>query len=123
MRDFIYTFIFNTLIGLVFTALALLFSDRIDLGRAALGHVRVRAVHRLHDLRADARASTPLVRRSPAQPAGTLDLLTVVPVVGVFVGYWIATTSSAFADSRAEMFTLRGVPSISAIARPDRAAC
>ena len=32
-RDFLYSFIFNTLIALVFLALAVMFSDRIDIGR------------------------------------------------------------------------------------------
>ena len=41
---------------------------------------------------------------------------TVFPAIGVFVGYWIATTLLGFRDTRAEMFTFRGMAAISSIA-------
>ena len=116
LRNFIYTFIFNTLLALVFTALAVLFSERIDLGRQlfvtfvfaqCIGYV----IYVLM-LLFQALVSTGF-RRSGA---GRWLCYMVIPVIGVFVGYWIATTILGFRDTRAEMFTVRGISAISAIA-------
>jgi len=116
VRDFIYSFIFNTLIALVFTALAVLFSDRIDLGRQlwvtfvfaqCIGYTIY-----VMFLVLDAFVA-PEVRRSP--PVRWI-CFTAIPVAGVFVGYWIATTVLDFQTTRAEMFTVRGVISILTVA-------
>jgi len=116
VRDFIYSFIFNTLIALVFTALASLFSDRIDLGRQlwvtfvfaqCIGYT-IYVMFLVLDV-----LVAPEVRRSA--PIRWL-CFTGIPVVGVFIGYWIATTVLDFQNTRAEMFTLRGVLSILTVA-------
>ena len=115
-RNFVYTFVFNALLGLVFTALAIMFSERIDLGRQlfvtfvfsqCIGY----AIY-LMMLVFQAVVSTEF-RRSAA---GRWLCYLVIPVIGVFVGYWIATTILGFRDTRAEMFTVRGISAISAIA-------
>ena len=116
VRNFIYTFIFNALIGLVFTALALLFSDRVDIGRQlfitfvfaqCIGYA-IYAMMLVFEAVVSAE-----FRRSGA---GRWICYTGLPVIGVFVGYWIATTVLDFRESRAEMFTLRGIVAISSIA-------
>jgi len=115
VRDFIYTFVFNTLIGLVFAALAVLFSDRVDLSRQVfvtfvfaqcIGYT-VWALMLVFG----ALVSTAFRRGHAAR----WIRYTIVPVIGVFIGYWIATTVLDFRASRAEMFTLRGILAISAI--------
>ncbi|MFO1313838.1 MAG: histidine kinase [Burkholderiales bacterium] len=116
VRDVIYTFIFNTLIGLVFTALALLFSDRIDLGRQlVVTFVFAQCIgYAIYALMV---AFTGIVPRAFGdRSAGRWVQYLVLPVVGVFIGYWIATTVLDFRESRAEMFTLRGMLAICAIA-------
>ena len=116
VRDFIYTFIFNTLIGLVFTALALLFSDRIDIGRQLfVTFVFSQCIgYTVYALMLAFQAAVPDAwRRSTT---GRWVCYMVVPVVGVFVGYWIGATVLDFRESRAEMFTLRGIAAIGAIA-------
>jgi len=116
LRDFVYSFIFNTLIALVFTALAVLFSDRIDLGRQlwvtfvfaqCIGYT-IYVIFLVVDA-----VVAPEVRR---RPAVRWMNFTVIPVIGVFIGYWIATTLMNFQQTRAEMFTLRGVASILTVA-------
>jgi sensor histidine kinase YesM len=116
VRNFIYTFIFNALMGLVFTALALLFAERIDLGRQlfvtfvfsqCIGY----AIYLMMMVFAGVVPTE--FRRSTT---GRWLCYMVIPVIGVFVGYWIATIVLGFRDTRAEMFTVRGMSAISAIA-------
>jgi sensor histidine kinase YesM len=114
-RDFVYTFVFNTLIGLVFAALGLLFSDRVDLGRQLfVTFVFAQCIgYTIWGLMLAAGALVSAAFRGST--AGRWLCYTVVPVIGVFVGYWIATTVLDFRASRAEMFTLRGIAAISAV--------
>jgi sensor histidine kinase YesM len=114
-RDFVYTFIFNTLIGLVFAVLGLLFSDRLDLGRQLLvTFVFAQCIgYTIWGLMLVAGAMVSAAFRGSS--AGRWLCYTVVPVIGVFIGYWIATTVLDFRASRAEMFTLRGMAAIAAI--------
>ena len=116
VRDVIYTFIFNALIGVVFTMLALLFSDRVDLGRQLfVTFVFAQCIgYAIYALMVAFTAVTPDAFCD--SPAGRWTRYLVLPVIGVFIGYWIATTVLDFRASRAEMFTLRGVLAISAIA-------
>jgi signal transduction histidine kinase len=115
-RDFVYTFIFNTLIGLVFTALALMFSDRVDLGRQLfVTFVFAQCIgYTIYLLMSGFFALVPAARggRTMARWIG----YTVVPVIGVFIGYWIAATVLDARQSRAEMFTPRGMAAIAAVA-------
>jgi len=115
-RDFLYSFIFNTLIALVFLALAVMFSDRIDIGRQffvtfvfaqCIGYT-IYVIFLVFDA-----FVAPEIRRTP-----TMRWLcfTLIPVIGVFIGYWIATTLLDFRETRAEMFTLRGIASILTVA-------
>jgi LytS/YehU family sensor histidine kinase len=60
----------------------------------------------------DAAVAPEIRRRTPMRWLN----FTLIPVVGVFVGYWIATTLLDFRATRAEMFTVRGVLSILAVA-------
>jgi sensor histidine kinase YesM len=116
VRDFVYTFIFNTLIGLVFTALALLFSDRIDLGRQLfVTFVFAQCIgYTIYVLMIafGAIVSTAF----GGSTIGRWMCYTVVPVIGVFIGYWIATNVLDLRSSRAEMFTPRGIGAIATIA-------
>ena len=116
VRNFIYTFIFNTLIGLLFTGLALLFSDRIDLGRQlfvtfVFGQCIGYAIYVMMLV-----FQAAVSNEFRCSSAGRWVCYMAIPVVGVFVGYWIATTLLGFRDTRAEMFTVRGMSAISAIA-------
>jgi sensor histidine kinase YesM len=116
VRDFVYTFIFNTLIGLIFTALALLFSDRVDLGRQLfVTFVFAQCIgYTIYVLMI---AFGALVSTAfEGSMIGRWLCYTVVPVIGVFIGYWIATTVLDYRQSRAEMFTPRGMAAIAAIA-------
>ncbi len=116
LRDVIYTFIFNTMIGLVFTALALLFSDRVDLGRQLfVTFVFAQCIgYAIYALMVAFTAVFP--RDFCDAAAGRWTRYLVLPVAGVFIGYWIAATILDFRESRAEMFTLRGMLAISSIA-------
>jgi signal transduction histidine kinase len=116
VREFVYTFIFNTLIGLVFAALGLLFSDSVEIGRQLLvTFVFAQCIG--YTVWAMMLAFGALVSAAfRVSTAGRWLCYTVVPVVGVFVGYWIATTVLDLRASRVEMFTLRGIAAISAIA-------
>lgn len=116
LRDFVYSFIFNTLIAVVFTALATLFSDSVDLGRQffvtfvfaqCIGYTIY-----LIFLVLDAVVAVETRRKAPVR----WSYFTVIPVVGCFVGYWVATVVLGFRDTRAEMFTPRGVISILTVA-------
>jgi len=116
LRDFIYSFIFNTLIALVFLALAVMFSDSIDIGRQffvtfvfaqCIGYT-IYVIYLVLDV-----FVAPQTRRTPTM---RWLLFILIPVIGVFIGYWIATTLLDFRQTRAEMFTLRGVASILTVA-------
>jgi sensor histidine kinase YesM len=115
-RDFVYSFIFNTLIALVFTALAALFSDRIDLVRQfwncfVFAQFIGYTIYVLM-LVVDAVVSREARRTAPMRWMYFL----VIPTIGVFIGYWLATTALDYQASRAEMFTWRGMLSIFTVA-------
>ena len=114
-RDFVYTFIFNTLIGVIFAALGLLFSDRVDLGRQLfVTFVYAQCIgYTIWALMLAAGAMVSTAFRGSG--AGRWLCYTVVPVIGVFIGYWIAATVLDSRASRAEMFTARGIAAIAAV--------
>jgi sensor histidine kinase YesM len=115
-RDFVYSFIFNTLIALVFTALAALFSDRIDLVRQFWScFVFAQFIgYTIYVLMLVIDAVVPRDARRTA-PMRWMYFL-VIPTIGVFIGYWLATTALDYQASRAEMFTWRGMLSIFTVA-------
>jgi signal transduction histidine kinase len=116
LRDLVYSFIFNTIIAVAFTALAGLFSERIGLARQFWGffvfsqfigytmHLLVRGL--------DALVPKERQRTTPLRWAR----FTVIPIVGVFVGYWLASTALDWQNVRADMFTWRGMLSILTVA-------
>ncbi|HTQ00379.1 MAG TPA: histidine kinase [Casimicrobiaceae bacterium] len=116
LRDFVYSFIFNTLIALVFTALATLFSDRIELDRQFfVTFVFAQCIgYTIYFIFFVLDAVIPVESRR--RPPVRWLYFTVIPVIGCFIGYWIATLLLGFRDTRAEMFTPRGVISILTVA-------
>jgi len=116
LRDFVYTFVFNTLVAVLFTTLAALFSDRIDFGRQfSVTFVFAQCIgYTIHLIFLVLDAVIPVdVRR---RTAVRWVYFTAIPVVGVFIGYWIATVVLGFRDARADMFTLRGAMSVLTVA-------
>jgi sensor histidine kinase YesM len=112
LRDFIYSFIFNTMFAVVFTALAALFVDRLDLGAQFIGcFVFSQCIgYSIWFLIIAADAVVP----DEFQRTTTMRwvFFVILPVVGSFIGFWLATTLLAQQQARAEMFTWRGILSI-----------
>jgi len=121
VRDLVYTVIFNALMATLFLVLNLVFDDEGTLARIldprflwvqfviaqSIGfsiYFLIRLVDRvfLRD-----REATPLSR--------TLTFV-VTPLVGAFVGYWIATWILGVAQPRAALLTWRGALSVLAVA-------
>ncbi|MEO8753584.1 MAG: histidine kinase [Casimicrobiaceae bacterium] len=111
-RDFIYAFIWNTLMAVIFTAFAALFADEVNLPRQFgvcfifaqfIGY----AIYVLYIAMDLAFPNAP--RRHPAL---RWAYFFVIPTLGVFIGYWLAATVLDWNAMRAEMFTARGMLSI-----------
>ncbi|MFO1412323.1 MAG: histidine kinase [Burkholderiales bacterium] len=114
-RNFVYTFLFNTLLAAVFTALAGLFVARIDFAAQFLAcFVFAQCIgYAIWILIAVASRGVPDdLRRLPAV---RWALYVGLPVVGSFAGFWLASTLLAMPEARAEMFTWQGTLSILAI--------
>lgn len=116
LRDFFYSFIWNTLMALVFMAFAALFVEPVDLWRQfvvififsqCIGY----AIYLLYLI---AEFVTPSAFRRTTPTRWVYFL--VIPIIGVYIGYWVATTALDFTATRAEMFTVRGMLSIFVVA-------
>lgn len=115
-RDFVYSFIFNTLVALVFVALGALFSDQVELGRLLFGcFVFAQFIgYTIYVILLVVDAVVPAEKRRTK--AMRWVHFTVIPVIGVFIGYWLASTALDWQNTRAEMFTVRGMVSILTVA-------
>ena len=116
LRDFFYSFIFNTVMALLFMAFAAIFGESANLPRQFLvififSQCIGYAIYVLY-LIADV-VTPPAIRRATTT---RWIYFFVIPVIGVFAGYWIAATALDWNALRAEMFTARGVLSILVVA-------
>jgi hypothetical protein len=116
LRDFFYSFIWNTLMALVFTAFAALFVERTDLGRqfVVIFIFSQFIGYAIYVLYLIAGVATPSAFRRATATRWVYFL--VIPIIGVFAGYWLASTALDLSATRAEMFTARGVLSIIVVA-------
>jgi len=113
LRDLLYTFLFNTLFAVGFTALATLFVQRIDLAQQfAVCFVYSQLIgYTIWGLM----LATGRVLPRERTPAMRWLQFAVVPIVGAFVGFWLASLVLDSATTRSEMFTWRGALSILAV--------
>ncbi|MFO1397336.1 MAG: histidine kinase [Burkholderiales bacterium] len=112
-RDVLYTFLFNTLIAVGFTALATLFVQHVDLVRQfAVCFVYSQLIGYI--VWALILATGKLLPGERTAGMRWLQFV-VVPIAGAFVGFWLAS-SILDPDARAAMFTWRGALSILAVA-------
>ncbi|HVE48467.1 MAG TPA: histidine kinase [Casimicrobiaceae bacterium] len=111
-RDIVYTFIWNTLIALIFCGFALLFEPRISLfALARANFVFAQCIgFSIHVLFALGDLVAPRVHD---MPFGTrLVYYTCVPIVGVLLGYWIGARWLGYDRFLDWMFTARGLGQI-----------
>jgi signal transduction histidine kinase len=111
-RDVIYTFIWNTLLALVFAAIALLFVHKAPLSRVLwLNLVFAQCVgYTIHALFAFALAAVPREHRSGGWRRPLFYC--AVPIVGVVIGFWIGATVLGLAGYRFDAFSPRNVLAI-----------
>ncbi len=121
LRDLVYTFLFNTMLGALFVALALALSDDATLADVLEGRFLVTqfviaqcigfAIYALIS------AVDATVMRGREHSARTRWVtFTLTSIVGAYVGYWLATFIVGWSQSRAELFTWRGATSVLAVA-------
>lgn len=115
-RDVVYTFIWNTLLAAMFTAIALLFAPRVSVMAVmkvnfvfaqCIGFV-VHALFALGDV---------IAPRMHEKSVGIRFVYyTIVPIVGVVIGYFIAASWLGDERFRSSLFTLRGIAQIAIVA-------
>jgi sensor histidine kinase YesM len=116
VRDLVYTFLFNALLGAVFTALALLYTRRYGLVQLAwINFVFAQcvgfSVHALYEL-----AHRAIPRGRWRKRSENFVFWVAVPVTGVFVGYAIAATLLGWSSFLRSLFTLEGFAVVAFIA-------
>lgn len=110
LRDVVYTFLFNTLVAVAFTALAMLFVQGVDLAHQfAVCFVYSQLIGYTIWL---LMLATGKVLPRDRSPAMRWLQFVVVPIVGAFIGFWLASMVLESAATRSEMFTWRGIMSI-----------
>jgi len=115
-RDLVYTAIFNTLIGVMFVILNLLFSDDFSVRQALDGGFLFRqfviaqcigfTIYLL--IRA---MDTLLPGGGGRSPLGRVITFVITPIIGAFLGYWLATYVLGLSQPREVLLTRRGVAS------------
>ncbi len=114
-RDLAYTFIFNLLFAAVFTLLGLVFLQSNLWRLFEVNFVFAQCIgYAIHGLFVVADRALSTAFRGGAAMRWVYYL--VIPVLGVLFGYWLATTALELTAVRAQIFTLRGVLSIAAVA-------
>ncbi len=114
-RDLAYTFIFNLLFAAVFTLLGLVFLQSNLVRLLEINFVFAQCIgYAIHGLFVVADRAFSSALRGGAAMRWVYYL--VIPVVGVLLGYWLATTALELTAVRAQIFTFRGVLSIIAVA-------
>ena len=107
-RDFVYTLIWNTLLAAIFTGLGLLFDSRssiYELFRATFVFAQAIGLT-IHGLFIVGNAIFPRVHQT--RLAARMLYYTVLPVVGVFIGYWAGSHILGYGDLRRWLLTPRG---------------
>ena len=114
-RDLVYTFIWNILFAILFVALNLLF-NRGETVAAMLWPIFVIAQcigYSIHALFAVGERLLPDIN---ARGLGAKALFyTVVPLVGTFIGYWLAATLLDYQTMRTAMFSPRGALAVGTV--------
>ncbi len=121
LRDFVYTFIFNTLMGLLFVALGLVFNDDLTLTRVVEGRFLLTQLviaqcigFTIYSLIWIVDAT--VMRGRSCAPLTRWTTFTVTSLLGAYIGFWIATFVLGIPQPRAELLTWRGVLSVFAVA-------
>lgn len=121
LRDVVYTFLFNTLMGMLFVALGLLFNDDLTLTRLlegrfvltqfviaqCIGFTIYALIRMLDAVAMRGRARSQLTRWA---------MITATSLAGAYIGYWIATFVLGIPQPRAELLTWRGAMSVFLVA-------
>lgn len=109
VRDLVYTFIFSALVACLFSALALIFTNRVDVARIlAINFIMSQFIgFSIHFLYLSADVVLARVRRTGFL-ARTIDY-GVIPILGALIGYWLAATVFEWSAFRAQIFTPRGL--------------
>ena len=121
LRDLVYTFIFNTLMGLLFVALGLVFSTDVTAARVLQGRFLLTQLviaqcigFAIYGLIMTVDAL--LMRGREVSALFRWTLFTAASLVGAYIGYWIATFVLGWSQPRAELLTWRGVLSVFTVA-------
>jgi len=121
LRDLVYTFVFNTLMGLLFVALGLVFSDDLTLARILEGRFLLTQFviaqcigFTIYALIMTVDATVMRGRERSTFTRWMTFMLT--SILGAYIGYWIATFVLGWSASRAELLTWRGALSVFTVA-------
>jgi sensor histidine kinase YesM len=111
-RDVVYTAIWNTALALIFTAFMLAFNLRIPLARMlivnlAFAHCVGYAIQFLFLI-----AFRVVPVSANASFAFRAFYFFVIPLAGVYLGYWLASTLLAWSDMQTMLLTVRGALNI-----------
>jgi sensor histidine kinase YesM len=111
-RDVVYTAIWNTALALIFTAFMLAFNLRIPLARMLMVNlVFAHCVgYAIQFLFAIAFRVVPVATN--ASFTFRAIYFFVIPLVGVYLGYWLASTLLAWGDMQTMLLTVRGALNI-----------
>ena len=115
-RDLVYTFVFNTLFAAGFALFGFIFTGRLNLARLVeVNFVVAQCIgFSIHGLFIVADRLFSASRRGGVAMRAVYYM--VVPICGVLLGYWLATNVLALPQLRAQIFTVGGLLSISAVA-------
>ncbi len=121
VRDLVYTALFNTIMGVLFVLLVLVFSDDVTLGQVLEGRFIARQLviaqcigFTIYFLIMAMHALLP--GGSERSRASRWITFVVTPIVGAFLGYWLATFVLGASAPRAALFTWRGAVSVLTVA-------
>ncbi|HVO90565.1 MAG TPA: histidine kinase [Casimicrobiaceae bacterium] len=115
LRDFVYTLIWDSLIAVAFTIIATLFDARTplwDLFRVNFLFAQTIGLS-IHGLFVAGDWALPGMHQ--ASLPKRVAYYSVVPVIGVFVGYWVGTEMLGAGDFRRWVFSLRGAMAVIAL--------
>ena len=113
LRNLLYTFIWSTLLALIFTVIALVFNPEWQVARALWANFVIANCigYLIHGGLAvgDRLLRSWIIRQSFA---GRTLYYSVVSVIGVFAGYWLGFTLLNWRSARAWVFSVQGAISI-----------
>ncbi|MDQ6620813.1 MAG: histidine kinase [Pseudomonadota bacterium] len=115
IRDLLYTVIWNSLFALAFTLMALLFDPHFDL-REMLRVNMVFAQSIGFSIQALFVAGDRLLRGIHRRTKVVRTFYyTMLPIAGVFIGYWVGSQLLGFSQFQRWLFTARGFTAVSAL--------